>query len=508
MKPRAAWLILICVVCCCAASAAGGEIKVGWAERSIAPDFPVEIPGQRYRRVSEGVLDSLVVTALALDDGKEAVIFVSADLIGTAPPWYNDLLAHIAKTHPEIPAERIVINATHTHTGIPLGLRKDLLPTYRFFRDRVVEAVAEAWKSRAPAALARGTGYARVGSSRRVVYLGPNRQKPDKMPPGSKLVGTVGVYGQTNRPDFSHMEQGGEPVVHVIYTFDRDGKKLTGALINASCPSQCSENLRELSGDYWHDVRAAIRAKHGNIPILTHCGAAGDLSPHELLNRRERDRRWRIKYGRAPAYRGEFERREIAEEIGRVFDEVLAWARKDLRTEAPIRFRIVALDLPLRTPTKEEYLDAKEYVEVIAPTLEPDPSLPESERTRYRQILRDNVSRYRGIIAKYEKSTGGEIEKSEIRVIALGDAAFVTCNFELFSEFMHRIQGRSPYSDTMVVQLTASRLGSWQCYLAPERSERNRGYGAIPFSNRIAPAGGQKIVDAAVETLEEFRKSR
>ena len=109
---------------------------------------------------------------------------------------------------------------------------------------------------------------------------------------------------------------------------------------------------------------------------------------------------------------------------------------------------------------------------------------------------------------KYEKCTGKEVEKTEIRVIVLGDAAFVTCNYELYSDFMHRIQGRSPYTDTMVVQLTASRLGSWQCYLAPERSERNRGYGAIPFSNRVDPKGGQMIVDAAVRTLQEFHNSR
>ena len=499
---------LVLAFCFAGLAAAGGEIKVGWAERSIAPDFPVNIPGQRYKRVSEGVLDSLVVTALALDDGMEVVIFVSGDLLGTAPTWYNDLLAHIAKTHPELPAERIVINATHSHTSISFGLRKELLPVYHFFRDRVTEAVVEAWNSRAPAALARGTGYARIGSSRRVIYRGPNTPKPGKMPPGSKLVGTAAMYGSTNRPDFSHMEEGGEPVVHVIYTFDREGKKLTGAVINASCPAQCSESLRKLSGDYWHDVRAAIRAKHGNIPILTHCGAAGDLSPHELVTKREQRRRWLVKYGRQPAYQGEFERREIAEEISRVFDEVLAWAKKDLRTEAPIRFRIVALDLPLRLPTKEEYLDAKEYVEVTAPTLKPDPALPESEQTRYRQILHDNVSRYRETMSKYVKCTGKEVERTEIRVIALGDAAFVTCNYELYSDFMHRIQGRSPYVDTMVVQLTASRLGSWQCYLAPERSERNRGYGAIPFSNRVDPKGGQMIVDAAVRTLWEFHNLR
>ena len=503
---KTVWLVL--AFCFAGLAAAGGEIKVGWAERSIAPDFPVNIPGQRYKRVSEGVLDPLVVTALALDDGKEAVIFVSGDLLGTAPSWYNDLLAHIAKTHPEIPAERIVINATHSHTSISFGLRKELLPVYHFFRDRVTEAVVEAWNSRAPAALARGTGYARIGSSRRVVYLGPYRPKPGKMPPSSKLVGTAAMYGRTNRPDFSHLEEGGEPVVHVIYTFDREGKKLTGAVINASCPAHASENLRLLSGDYWNDVRAAIRAKHGNIPILTHCGAAGEFSPHELLNRRERDRRWRIKYGRAPKFEGEFERREIAEEISRVFDEVLAWAKKDLRTEAPIRFRILALDLPLRLPTKEEYLDAKEYVEVTAPTLKPDPSLPESEQTRYRQKLDDNVSRYRETMEKYEKCTGKEVETTEVRVIVLGDAAFVGCNYEYYSDFMHRIQGRSPYVDTMVVQLTASRLGSWQCYLATERAERNRAYGAIPFSNRVDPKGGQMIVDAAVRTLQEFHNSR
>ena len=55
-------------------------LQIGWASADITPDEPVQPVGQHYARISEGVLDPVTATALALSSGPDPadmVIFVS-----------------------------------------------------------------------------------------------------------------------------------------------------------------------------------------------------------------------------------------------------------------------------------------------------------------------------------------------------------------------------------------------------------------------------------------------
>ena len=60
---------------------ANPQLKIGWASVDITPDEPVEICGQFHVRVSEGVMDPVTATALAMSAGDEAVVLVSCDLV-------------------------------------------------------------------------------------------------------------------------------------------------------------------------------------------------------------------------------------------------------------------------------------------------------------------------------------------------------------------------------------------------------------------------------------------
>ena len=90
-------------LCAAAAAAvfalAAEPIKIGWAGRDITPDFQVNIPGQSYRRPSQGVLDPLTVTALVLDDGRTPVVLLSGDLLGIPASVVVPLLEQIGRAH-------------------------------------------------------------------------------------------------------------------------------------------------------------------------------------------------------------------------------------------------------------------------------------------------------------------------------------------------------------------------------------------------------------------------
>ena len=72
---------LACKDDCSSKIAANDHLKIGWGKRSIASDKPVPITGQFYLRVSQGVFTPVIASALAMEKGKDAAIFVSVDMV-------------------------------------------------------------------------------------------------------------------------------------------------------------------------------------------------------------------------------------------------------------------------------------------------------------------------------------------------------------------------------------------------------------------------------------------
>ena len=109
----------------------------------------------------------------------------------------------------------------------------------------------------------------------------------------------------------------------------------------------------------------------------------------------------------------------------------------------------------------------------------------------------------RSTIAKAEeaKKEPGATLPCYSGIARLGDIAFASNPYELYLDFAHSLQARSPFEQTFVVQLS---LGGEGGYLATERSHANRGYGAVGYSCRVAPEGGWKLVETTLETLRKM----
>jgi len=93
------------------------ELKIGWASRDVSTNKPINIPGQFHMRVSEGIMDPLTVSTLVIDNGTDLVIFLSADLVVIRSGLLDEVRTKVAKINPKIPVDKILMNATHTHTG-------------------------------------------------------------------------------------------------------------------------------------------------------------------------------------------------------------------------------------------------------------------------------------------------------------------------------------------------------------------------------------------------------
>ena len=91
-----------------------------------------------------------------------------------------------------------------------------------------------------------------------------------------------------------------------------------------------------------------------------------------------------------------------------------------------------------------------------------------------------------------------------IHAVRLGNIAFATNRFELFMDYQHRIQARSPFEQTFIVQLVTDPWGAGS-YLATEKAVRNKGYSASPYCNLVSPKGGRELVEETLKILEEMK---
>jgi hypothetical protein len=368
---------------------------------------------------------------------------------------------------PTVSRDKIFLNATHTHTSLVLTdgsyPRPDgdvMTPEEcaAWVADQAAEAAAEAWESRAPHAVGAAFGHAVVGHNRRAVYAD----------------GTAQMYGRTDRDEFVSIEGYEDHSLDLLFTW-APGGRLAGVALDLPCPSQVDENLELFSADFWHDIREELRARFGDaLRVLPLCGAAGDISPHFLLYRREEEEMRRR--------RGLSERREIALRVADAVARALA-CTQPTDDDIPFAHAVRRVELtPRRITQKERDWATAEYERAIS---NHDPSSWWPQRLR-------------AVVECFDGLRRAEPVPVEIHVLRVGDIVFATNPFELFLDYGLRIKARSPASQTVIVQLAAG--SGW--YLPTERAVQGGGYGAVAAVSKVGPEGGNELVE---ETLQMIR---
>ena len=473
------------------AAVSAAPLKIGWAINDISTDKPVELAGTFHWRTSKGLRDPLMATALAVDNGEDCVVFLSMDFINPPGHIVKQVRKLVKAEIPDLPPEKILFNATHIHTGVSIyRTEKKLREEYsKYMADQIFKSVKEAWAARKPGKIAYGYDLVVTAFNRRIVYFN-DRKGGIGMSPRGKAV----LHGRTNVPDFSHVEGGADPFANYLFTYDMEGK-LTGAIINVGYTAQVSISDRYVSSDTWHDMRKLMAEKHPGVYILPQVAAAGEATFEQPYYKDAEKRRYRLIYGREPAYPGEFQRKQIAGRILTSFDRAHEWAQKEKFSDLPIKHVVKTLKLSPSIPSQVDYEAAQEGLRKIA-EYRKDPKTTERMRTSLQS--RENVCKR--VIRSYENADKLPKVPMEFHVLRIGDVGFVSEQFEYYFEFGQRIQARSPFVQTFVIQLAGMGGG----YLATERASRNGGYGTR-FLCPVSPKGGQEIVEAAVKGLTELK---
>jgi len=486
-----------------ATPAATDGLRIGWAAVDIVPPQPVLIAGQFHARVSEGVADPLTATALALQANGDQAVLVSCDLVAIGNELRDAVRAIVRQHAPDLPPEKVVLNATHTHTAPEIrapsptsafvsrgtGVELPAMPAadyVAFAAQRIGAAVIRAWQSRAPGTIAFGQGYAVIGRNRRWVDTS----------------GRATMYGNTNTPSFSHIEGYEDHSVNILATCDMEGA-LTGLVVNVPCPAQVSESEFVLSADYWHETRNELRRRFGDaLFVLAQCSAAGDQSPHLLFEKAADQRMLNL--------RRRSRREEIAQRLADAVSSVLPVTLPTAQPTTAFRHHVETIDLPLNRLTPSQVDEAlreaaswqARYEEELR-KLAANPALRQEPRW-YVPVTRafQRMEWYRAVARRFEEQASNPYLPVEVHVIRLGDVAIATNPFEYYLDFGIFIKARSCAVQTFLVQLAGPGT-----YVPSARAVAGGSYGAVPASNLVGPEGGRHLAERTVEIIQELWRS-
>ncbi len=474
-------------------------LQIGWASCDLTPDYPVLITGQFHARVSEGVLDPITATALALESaGGGRVVLISCDLVSIPNKLRDAVRAAVCARVPELAPTDILLNATHTHAGPEVrtagdcratvgtwpGVDLDVVPPETYLVEavrRIAEAAAQAWTHRAPGGVSFGLGQAVVGHNRRISYA----------------TGETRMYGKTDDPQFSHVEGYEDHTVQVLACVDAQ-RHVTGLVVNLACPSQVSENLFQLSADFWHETRVELHRRLGEeLFILAQDSTAGDQSPHLLLNRRAEERMWRLA--------GRTQRQDIAVRIADAVTGILPAILQEIDTNPALVHRVDQVPLT-RRPLSQQDVDearaesagARERYETLCRELEAHPERREEPRWYVPITAAFRHINWKGdVVERFTEQQTEPRMPIEAHVIRLGDIAFATNPFEYYLDFGLQIKARSKAVQTFLVQHVGAGT-----YVPTFRATAGKSYGAVPASTPVGPEGGQELVEWTVAAIE------
>ncbi len=505
-----------------------GGLKLGWASADITPDRPVVITGGSSARVSEGVRDHIYATALAIESTRgngtsDLVILVSLDLVGVTDILYSRVQDLVRKAIPEVDANKVILNATHTHTAPDQGTAPDLEKMHsqygihvpaawakwgidlgvmsaeeyvEFAAQRIAEAIGQAWKARKPGGVSFGLAYATTGRNRLTAYHH----------------GTSEMYGAVNTPDFSHVEGYEDHSLGLLYTWDVKGH-LTGVVINIATPSQVAYG-RQISADFWHETRTELRRRLGEeLFILPQVSAAGDQSPRVLVDERAEKRMEKLT--------GRTQMEQIGIRISDAVTSILPCMKENIDPNPVFAHRVEQVELKRRVITEKDLTTRRstfhnKKAESVQETFD---RLLAEYKQMYKQFeehpeLKNKPHWYGPItgthwllarawrtLERYELQKTVSTIPVTVHVLRIGDMAMATNPFELYLDYGMQIKARSKAVQTFVVELASPGGGG---YLPTQRSVEGGAYGAIPQSTLIGPEGGRELVNRTLELIESL----
>jgi hypothetical protein len=444
-----------------ALSSAAAELRVGAASEVITPALGTPMEGYFSPRMSQGVDDDLHAKALVIEKDGVKVALVVCDLANMPRQISDPARELVAKSAAGIPADHVMLSATHTHTG-PIVLRDsardpkegEALDKAKAFSatlpELICKAVVKANAKLAPAKASFAMGHeAHVSFNRRYFMKdGKVGWNPGKLNP------------KVDRPAGPI-----DPDVPVVYFESADDKATPIATYTGFACHMDTVGSERISADYASPLCATLaKFKGPDMVTIFGTGPCGDINHIDPNTKRPQE-------GLGEARR-----------IGTILagEIIKTYARLEPLPDSPLRVKTTKLQLGLPEIKPGDVEWAREAF------LKPAKSRMVMDRVKALKIL-DTAARK------------GQPLEVEVQVVTLGDdLAWVSMPGELFVNLGLDIKKSSPFKNTIIVELANGAVG----YLPTSRAFAEGNY--EPTNARTAPGSGERLVRAALDLLYEL----
>lgn len=432
----------------------------GCASFDMSPSPGVELAGYpHFHRNNTGVHDPLIANCLYLKNEGLELALVTLDIL-----FYSKLYVTEAREKVEaacgMQGKNIIISCSHTHSGPWASgrLDKEAIEAGRsdadyihFLTDGIVDMVIRARETAFPAELGVGSGI--CGAERGV---GGNRR----------------VKGGVH-----------DPSVGVIAVRDKSGV-VRCVLANYTLhPTFIHEDSSVVTADYPAYIRRQVQEALPGVEFGFAQGASGDQSSRYFRQGQSHD-----------------EAERVGREIGKEVLSVLRALSFSADPKLAIAGATVEFDLRTYAPIDELRAEAEATTAVYERLKAEGAPYIDVQNANLKMLGAEDILGYAEMVEK-----GGVIKllvderPAEVCALRLGDAAIACVPGEYFVEFALRIKRESPFTPTIVFELSNGCLPGY-CYTREALAEG----GYEVDTSMLTPEFGDKMTSLAVELVKSL----
>lgn len=418
------------------------------------------------------VHDDLHARCFVLDDGATRIVLVVCDCIYISREVLDQAKRQISEAT-GLPADRMLISCTHTHSSVSARWKNPFLPEkefteyQRFVVHRIADGVRCAIHNLQPAKIAWGTGD----------LPGQVFNRRWLMKPGTELFNPFG------EPDHAKMNPGNtpnllkpagpvDPQIAFLALQRLDGKPL-GLLANYSLHYVGGTGANEISADYFaafaDRVQELLGADRQDPPFVVAMsnGTSGNINNNNYAIPRPK---------RQPYEQIRLVADECAQLVCQQYKK-LAWC-----DGVSLAMRQRELELAVRKPTPAQLEHAKK---VLSEPERPDKFPHERSYAESAMQLQNSPDKVRVIL----------------QAVRIGELGIAAIPFETFVEAGLELKARSPLKPTFTMELANGGYG----YLPTPEQHKLGGYETWLGTNKVEVQASVKIVNALLEMFDELK---
>lgn len=433
-------------------------LQVGFGQVEITPVRPTPMAGYYGKRLSTETHDPLWAKATVMDDGQNSIAIISLDLVATTK-WLVDETRTLITAQSKLPPDRIMISATHSHTGPVLfdpnssrynRFGNEAPETKQFMLElpsKIAESVSKAAAAKQPMTVRYAIGEEQQLAFNRRFFMtdGTVGWNPGKLNP--RIVREAGPTDD-KLPMIAFYNQEGE-LSGLLSNFSIHLDTVGGTQWSADMPFALEQSLKKVFGEKCHLQYAT--------------GCCGDVNHIDVRH--------------AFSQKGHTEAARIGT---RLAGAVLRSWNSLTSTSAN---RLHATKVIVKLPLAQHSADRVAWANSISERANNEKQPPFMEMVEAFRIL-DVEAR------------NGESIDAEVQVISLGtELAWVAMPGEIFVQLGLAIKDGSPFASTTINELANGSIG----YVPTRQAYAQGNYEVV--SARCAEGSGEILVDAALKQL-------